>query len=774
MIRTSRPSVLRSTQARPWYNVRMNRPALFLIALFACSALAEENPAAPGLSATPLLTKQLGAALLAKGAAFHPHTRHLDARGRPLFTNRLILQTSPYLLQHANNPVSWYAWGDEPFARSSREKKPVFLSIGYSTCHWCHVMERESFEDLEVARYLNENFVAIKVDREERPDVDGVYMAAVELLTGEGGWPMTTALTPERKPFFGGTYFPKQQLLAALVQIKRTYDEHPDTVESRATQLSLAIEQNARPAAPADLPSGEALRDAAAKLAQQYDPVNGGFGKAPKFPTPANLTLLARYYRRTGDSQALLMVMHTLEQMAKGGIHDQLGGGFHRYSTDPQWLKPHFEKMLYDNAQLAIAYLEGYQLTGRKDFALVARETLDYIAREMTAANGGFYSAGDADSPGLKGEPSEGYFFTWTPREVEAVLGREHALIFNELYGVTPGGEVDGRSILYREREIADVAKEHNLAPAALETEVIGFRKKLLAARASRAAPAVDHKIVTEWNGLTISAFARAGFAFREPRYLAQAARAAEFLWSNSANGTHLTHSWNGSAQGEGFLEDHAAVEQAFLDLFEATGEARWLERAAALQNALDAHFRDAQAGGYFLASDQEKGLLVREKPGSDGVTPAGNSLAALNLFRLAELRSDDKLRARGLEVLRAFVSRLPAMPTMLGALDEALHQPMEVVVVRLHGQDASSLLEPLRSAYLPGATRVVAEEGSAPPLPLMEGKRALHGQPTAFVCRNRVCALPTSDPATFAAQLQKTEPLFADRSPAPLAIRPP
>ncbi len=397
-----------------------------LLALLAVAAL-EQNPAAPGLDASPALVQKLAAALAAKGHAFRLNTRHLNGRGRPLFTNRLILETSPYLLQHANNPVSWYAWGDEPFARAAREHKPVLLSVGYSTCHWCHVMERESFEDLEVARYLNENFIAIKVDREERPDVDGIYMAAVEALTGGGGWPMTAALTPERQPFFGGTYFPRDRFLDLLQQLRRAYDKDPGRVATAAKELTRAVQENAQPARAGNLAGPEAIREAAERLARSYDAVHGGFGGAPKFPTPVNLELLLRYHRRTGDAQALEMVVHTLESMAAGGIYDQLGGGFHRYSTDAQWLKPHFEKMLYDNAQLAVVYLEAWQITGRTGFSRVVRETLDFVLREMTDPRGGFWSASDADSPGPDGEEIEGYCFTWTPREIEAALGRQRA-----------------------------------------------------------------------------------------------------------------------------------------------------------------------------------------------------------------------------------------------------------------------------------------------------------------------------------------------------------
>jgi uncharacterized protein YyaL (SSP411 family) len=754
--------------------VRRAALLLSLAAALACRARAadpapspapstEENPPAPGLAPSPALVKKLAAALAAKGPDFRPNTHHFDLRRRPLFTNRLILETSPYLLQHANNPVSWYPWGDEAFERARREKKPVLLSIGYSTCHWCHVMERESFEDVEIARYMNENYVAIKVDREERPDVDDVYMAAVELLTGSGGWPMTTVLTPERQPFFGGTYFPRRQFLDVLQQLRRVYDQDPQRVVKVATQLTRAVQESAQPARPEKVPGPEAIRSAVERLAGSYDSAHGGFGGAPKFPTPVNLTLLGRYYRRTSDAQALKMLEHTLEEMAKGGIYDQLGGGFHRYSTDAQWLKPHFEKMLYDNAQLAIAYLEGWQLTGRADFAQVARETLDYVARDMTDPRGGFFSASDADSPGPGGEEIEGYYFTWTPGEIEGVLGTERSALAEATYGVTRRGDVEGRSILRRVKPVDGAALE-------------SARKELLAARSKRAPPPIDSKIVTGWNGLMISAFARAGFAFGEARYTKQATRAAGFLLGSVKAGEQIKRSWkDGKAQEDGFLDDYAALAQGLIDLYEATADSRWLTESIALQRALDARFRDA-SGGYFLTPEGKQGLLAREKAAYDGVIPTGNSIAALNLLRLSELTGNEDYRKRALEILGAFASRIQAMPALLGALDWSLDQPLEVVVVLPRDNAGEPLLQVLRRAYLPDAVRAIAAEGKdldaqARTVPLLESKRALKGRTTAYVCRKRVCDLPTPDPAVFARQLARIEPLFADHSPAPLKL---
>jgi uncharacterized protein YyaL (SSP411 family) len=686
----------------------------------------ELNPIAPGLAPSDALIEKLDAALAAKGPGFHPHTRHLDKYGHPLFTNRLILESSPYLLQHANNPVSWYAWGDEPFARAAREHKPVLLSIGYSTCHWCHVMERESFEDPEVARVINQDFIAVKVDREERPDLDAIYLAAVEALTGDGGWPMTVALTPARKPFFGGTYFPRAPFLQMLAAVKSAYSERPEQVATLAKQLTDAIQKAGRPEQPKTLPGAMAIRWQVEHLARDYDAVNGGFGKAPKFPKPVELELLLRYHRRTGDPQALRMVVHTLESMAAGGIHDQLGGGFHRYSTDEQWLKPHFEKMLYDNAQLASLYLEAWQVTGRADFARVTRETLEYVLREMTDAGGGFWSASDADSPAPGGAEVEGYFFTWTLPDLEAVLG-ERATAAAAALGVSAPGELDGRSIL---RQVSELPGED--------------RQKLLLARSHREPPMVDHKLLPSSNGLMISALARAGFAFGEPRYLDAAARAATAVLANLN-------------EKERFLDDLAALEQGLLELHEATRDQRWLSKALELQKTLDSHFRDGK-GGYFLTSNGAKGLLVREKPAHDGVIPSGNSMAALNLLRLSELTGNAGWRKQAVRTMEAFAGQIPSMPAMLGALDWTLDRALEVVLVVPPGQSETELTQVVRRAWLPNAVHAIAEDGKGTG-PLFEGRHARKDKAVAYVCRSNVCGLPTSDAPALAEQLAKADP---------------
>ena len=591
------------------------------------------NPALPGMGdGTPALMQRLNASLAAKGPDYEPRTHHFNDDGTPKFVNRLVLETSPYLLQHAHNPVNWYPWGNEAFDRARRDGKPVLLSVGYSTCHWCHVMERESFQDVEIARYINKNYIAIKVDREERPDVDDVYMKAVRMLTGRGGWPMTVLLTPDREPFFGGTYFPardgdrgaRKGFLTILQEMKDEYDTSQDEVVARAQQISQRVAAAAAPGRPGEVP-GPALIDRAARTwAQSFDPVFGGFGRAPKFPRPVALELLLRYHRRTGDPQALHMVVHTLQKMAAGGMYDQVGGGFHRYSTDARWLVPHFEKMLYDNAQLVPLYLSAYQLTERDEFARVARETLHYVEREMTSPEGGFYSATDADSPTPEGHDEEGYFFTWTPTEIEAVLEPADARIAIAYYDLTAAGNFEGRNILHRSRPDEEVASELGISLEELSSKLASARSRLYRARLHRPPPHRDDKILTSWNGLMISAFARASLVLDAETHAKQASKAAAFVVRElKRDDGHLLRSFkDGRARHNGYLDDYAFLIQGLLDLYEATSALRWLEEAIALQRVLDQYHWDAGTGGYFMTSDDHEELLARDKPSNSRKGP--------------------------------------------------------------------------------------------------------------------------------------------------------
>ena len=712
------------------------------------------------------LQQKLMTALGEKGASYHPHTRHLRPDGSPRYTNRLILESSPYLLQHAHNPVNWYPWGDEAFARAAAESKPVLLSVGYSTCHWCHVMEEESFENEEIATYLNQHYVAIKVDREVRPDIDDAYMSVVQMLTGSGGWPMTVWLTPGRQPFSGGTYFPPRQFLAMLQQFRQAFDAEPLRVAEQAGEITRRVQQMAQRPGGEGLPDAAVLQRAFDGFAATFDATNGGFGRAPKFPSPPDLELLLRYHRHAASARALEMVTLTLEKMAAGGIHDQIGGGFHRYATDAAWQVPHFEKMLYDNAQLAALYLAAFQITKREDFAAVTRDILDYVGREMTAPDGGFYAATDADSEGV-----EGKFFVWTPAEIRAALDAPHADAVLAYYGVTEPGNFHGRNILHVAAPLPEVAPKLGIEPTRLRQLLDEARSKLYAVRARRVPPHKDTKILAGWNGLMISAFARAGAVLGKPGYVERARMAARFILERMRADGRLRRSFaDGAAHEDAFLDDYACLAAGLLDLYEATFELRWLHEAIALQDVLGRDFWDTEKGGFFLTGAQHEVALTRQKPYYDGAIPSGNALAALNLLRLAEFTTDDRRRERADATLRAFapiLQRTPAAaPALLAALDFRLDRAKEIVIVRpaaATGDEA--LLATVRRAYVPNHVLTVGSVGDELArqrkiIPLVADKQALRGATTAYVCEQKVCALPTSDPAVLSDQLAKVSPL--------------
>ncbi len=701
-----------------------------------------------------------------------PRTRHLLPDGSPRYTNRLAAEPSPYLRQHAHNPVDWYPWGEEAFAAARAQNKPILLSIGYATCHWCHVMEEESFEDEEIAAAINANYVAIKVDREQRPDVDGVYMAAVQIMGSGGGWPLNVWLTPDGRPFFGGTYFPpragdrgrKVGFLDYLQRLATAYREDPAQVTAVTANLMQRLEASLGSGAPGtELPNAVVLRLASAQLIADFDAEHGGFGNAPKFPRPATLELLLRWHRRTGDPEALAVVVKTLEAMAAGGIHDQVGGGFHRYATDPAWQIPHFEKMLPDQALLAVAYLEGYQATGRAEFAAVARRTLDFLIREMRDPGGGFWSAFDADSEG-----AEGRFYLWTPDEIAAVLDPDAARLVTAHLGITLPGNLDGRNVLHIVRPLADVATDQGLTPEQAQAALDESLARLQAARAHRVPPLVDRKVVTAWNGLAISALARGGRVLDEPRFTAAAVRAAEFALGTLADGDRLHRSaLDGRAGGPAFLDDYAFLAAGLLDLYETTGDPQWLTHAIALQRTLDRRFADP-AGGWFRTADDHETLLVREKPDYDGAEPAGSSVAVQTALRLYELTTDDAWRVTADRALLAaaptLTSNPAALPRMLCALDFRLDKPKEIVVVRPSGDEATALMAPLRTTFLPNAVLALvtpADEAAVARLvPLVADKPLKDGKATAYVCEQQVCRLPTTDPSMLAAELKTTSPL--------------
>ena len=683
--------------------------------------------------------------------------------------------------------MNWYAWSDEAFERAKRENKPIFLSVGYSTCHWCHVMERESFEDEEIAAYLNQHFIAIKVDREERPDIDSVYMSAVTLLTGRGGWPMTVIMTPDKEPFFGGTYFPPRRgvrgnragLVDILADMLSVYTNEPTQVVARAQEISQRVEQAAALQPGPGVPSDKTIVVAVQNLARGFDRVDGGFSGAPKFPQPSRLSLLLRYARRTGDAGATAMVATTLDKMAAGGIYDHVGGGFHRYSTDAKWLVPHFEKMLYDNAQLAVVYLEAWQHTGDPAYQRVAREILDYVAREMTAPDGGFYSATDADSPTPSGHDEEGWFFTWTPDELERLLGADDAAVVSAAYGVTRRGNFEGRNILHRVKTDREVGAQLRIPPKRVAEVLASARATLYEARELRPPPIRDEKIIAAWNGMMITAFARAGFALDEPRYTTVAAGAAGFVLDQmrAKDGALVRTYRDGKKASSSFLDDYAFMVGACLDLYEATGDVQWLERAVELQSDQDARYLDSQSGGYYLTASEGETLLVREKPAYDRAVPSGNSVAARNLLRLHDFTGDAKWRSSAERLFASLgfrVTRSPnGYPLLLVALDHYYDTPLEVAVLApLNREEAGALAERLRSTFVPNKAFAVLTDTEAAEqqaqVPWLEGKRAMGGKSTAYVCERGRCDLPTSKPSVFQKQVDRRKPYpsFANAPP--------
>ena len=706
-----------------------------------------------------------------------------DATEQYPYTNRLIRAKSPYLLLHAHNPVDWYPWGNDAFEKARKENKPIFLSIGYFTCHWCHVMEKESYSDTGVAAILNQYFVSIKVDREERPDIDRLYIAYVEATTGSAGWPLNVMLTPDRKPFFGGTYFPPDQLKSLLQKVADAWSKQHDSVTQiagRAAQQLIEI-VSTQPSATGDLQP--AILDQAYKqIASTYDATNGGFGGAPKFPRPVTLCFLLRYYARTGQREALDMTLNTLRAMERGGIHDQLGGGFHRYSTGATWLVPHFEKMLYDQAQLAIVYAESYQITHDRFYADTTRDILDFALREMQQPRDGFASAKDADSrvdPG-KPETSEGVFYIWTTQEVESVLSKQDAAVFEFAYGVESGGnvpgqqdvrgELKGKNILYEAHSTEETAKKFGLTVEQTAEKLTAERKALLATRSRRPQPPVDDKIVTAWNGMTISALARASQALDEPRYLESAQATAKFLE------THLYDSktgklWRSYRAGgpsvDGFLDDYTDLIGGLLDLYQAGFDVHWLKWAVSLQEKQDQLFGDAKEGGYFDAGSSDPSLLSRTRDSYDGAEPSPNSTATMNLLRLAQFTDRAEWRDRAQKTLSAFAARLQstpeAVPALSSALDFRLAQTKQVLIAgNLTSGDTHELLRQVNTRFLPNKILLLADGGVGQQqlarwLPFVAGAHRVQGHATAYVCENYVCKLPTTD-AEMMARLLDTK----------------
>ena len=690
-------------------------------------------------------------------------------------SNRLAAETSPYLLQHRDNPVDWYPWGEEALKRAQSEDRPILLSIGYSSCHWCHVMEHESFADPQTAALMNEHFVNIKVDREERPDVDSLYMQAVQQMTGHGGWPMTVFLMPDGSPFYGGTYFPPQPrhnlpafsqvLLGVADAYRNRRDEVLQGADSLREILSKGMSVNPRPES---LDAG-LLDQAYRAMAARFDPGWGGFGGAPKFPQPMILDFLLRYWARTGNADALRMTEQTLDTMARGGIFDQIGGGFHRYAVDASWLVPHFEKMLYDNALLSRIYLRGYQATGREEFRTIVEEVFSYVSREMTHPEGGFFSSQDADTEGV-----EGKFYLWSAEEIDRILG-EDADAFRRYYEISPGGNWEGHNILNVPGSLAEATERSGLDAPALQELLARGRERLYAARAERVWPGRDDKIITSWNAMMIQSFAEAGRVLGRGDWIEAAERGANFVLRALQRDGRLLRSWrDGSAKVEGFLEDHALLIDALIELYFATFDPRWVDEARSIADRMLERFWAADEGVFFDTPADGEQLVVRPRDLYDNATPSGTSAAVHALIRLARLSGGpeyERVAGGVLEGLGRLAGEVPqGFGHLLCALEHHLAAPSEVAIVGGKGDlDTEALLRELRPTFLPHTTLALLPLGqdgdlaSLSPIieriPVLADRGRREGQATAYVCRNYTCKQPVTDPADFAAELAELRP---------------
>jgi len=688
--------------------------------------------------------------------------------------NRLVFEKSPYLLQHAGNPVNWYPWGEEAFALARKQDKPVFLSIGYTTCHWCHVMERESFEDEEIGKLMSEHFVCIKVDREERPDIDAVYMTVTQQMTGSGGWPMTVVMTPDKRPYFSGTYFPKESrfgrpgLKQLIYGLSGAWKDDREKVLEVAGEVTRFLKQ-ASAGAPGDALTADLLEKAFKQLEARFDPVHGGFGSNPKFPTSHQLSFLVRYWKRSGNPKALEMVEHTIQRIRLGGIYDHVGLGVHRYSTDRVWLLPHFEKMLYDQAILAQAALDAYQATGKAEYAELVRELFTYVLRDMTAPEGGFYSAEDADSEG-----EEGKFYVWKPKEVIQILGKERGERFCKIYNILDGGnfrdEASGsgneHSIPHLQKSLAEIAKDLNLKSSKLAEELEADRRKLFTVREKRIHPQKDDKVLTDWNGLMIAAMARAGTILGEDRYTLAAKRAADFSLQTlrRKDGRLLKRYRAGEAGLPAHIEDYAFLTWGLLNLYEATFDVSYLQEAISLNDLTLKHFWDSKDGGFFMTADDGEKLLVRHKEIYDGAIPSGNSVTALNLLRIGRITGRAELEEKAAEVMKAFsldVQRNPSAYTQLmHALDFAAGPSLEIVVAGdLKDPQTHTLLKALHKDFIPNKVILHRPLGSDASImeiaPYTEFQApAKDGIPQVYVCRNYQCKQPVSEAKDLARHL--------------------
>jgi uncharacterized protein YyaL (SSP411 family) len=673
------------------------------------------------------------------------------------YTNRLINETSPYLLQHAHNPVDWYPWVGEAFDRATKEDKPIFLSIGYSTCHWCHVMEYESFENERIAKIMNEHFVSIKIDREQRPDVDEIYMRAVQIMTGSGGWPLSVFLTPDGQPFYGGTYFPPTDRYGRigferlLLTIADAWKNKRQELVNSAANLGKFLVGPTNPAEKEKL-SPKMLKTAFEYFQKMYDDTNGGFGTAPKFPQPTNLSMLLCHWHRTGDEQALQMVEKTLDAMAEGGIYDHIGGGFHRYATDTRWLIPHFEKMLYDQALLSKVYLQAYQITKKKEYARITREIFDYVLRDMTDADGGFYSAEDADSEG-----KEGTFYLWDPEQIASILDKDQARLFNAYYGVSRKGNFEeGKTILNITTSTEQLGKKFLKDQATIVNVLTTARTKVFNVRSTRVRPHKDDKVITAWNGLMISSLAYGGTVLEEERYVEAAKQAAKFvLGTLHKDGRLMRYYRDTQVVEKAFLDDYAFMIMALLELYEATFDAKWLIEAKELSEEMIELFTDNEQGGFFLSGKDGEKLITRTKPGADGAVPSGNSIAALALLKLGRLTMNQYFSEQGAKVLESFSQQLEQSPgyssAMLTALNFWVGPTQEIVIAgNADAADTKQMLKLVRSKFLPNAVVLLHEQDNAGSgiykiVPFIKNQVVIKGKATAYVCENYVCKRPVN-----------------------------
>jgi uncharacterized protein YyaL (SSP411 family) len=666
------------------------------------------------------------------------------------FTNHLINESSPYLLQHAHNPVDWYPWGEAAFAKARHENKPVLLSIGYSACPWCHVMAHESFEDEDIAQLMNELFVNIKVDREERPDLDQIYMNAVQMMTHHGGWPMTVFLTPDGVPFYGGTYFPPQDRYnmpgfpRVLISVAEAYRDRQEEIVETGTSLLKELKRLSEPSGADRRIETELLDSAYTGMVRSYDSINGGFGGAPKFPPAMALEFLLRTYKRTGEREALEMASHTAEKMAHGGMYDQLGGGFHRYSTDAKWLVPHFEKMLYDNALLSRFYLHYFQVSQEALARETAEGIFDYVLREMTDPTGGFYSTQDADSEG-----HEGKFFVWDLDEIKSVLGEADAALFNSYYNVTEGGNFEGKNIL-------------NVNPS-LQKPKPENGQKLFEQREKRIKPDRDEKIITAWNGLMLASFAEAGVILGRADYTDAARKNADFVLSQLRRDGFLLRTWkDGVAKYNAYLEDYAFFVEGLVTLYETTGEFRWLKEAIALTDHMIDEFWDEDGGGFFFTGKSHEELIVRSKDYFDNATPSGNSVAAAVLLRLAILTDNQRYRDLAQAVFSEIAESARRYPSGFGyalsAVDFLLASPKEIAIVGKDAGDIQPLLQEVWRNYLPNkvvAPGLVDDSEASGLVPLLKNRPLLDGRATAYVCQHYTCQQPVTTTADLLSQLE-------------------